>query len=174
MVRYKAIAGGCGSGNIESHAYNNIKFPTHTRAEYWRKPHDWHESSVKTILNNPTYLGKIVSGRPQGTVLQMQGHHTPCRRKAGSWWMGCMKPIDQTTWDLAQKSWPSEAQRHSGAPADLRGPCQMLRLRLRSQLFLQQGQPRYQCSLYGTKGKGYCKSHFITYDDLYNAVFMTS
>lgn len=32
------------------------------------------------------------------------------------------------------------------------------------------GKPRYQCSLYGTKGKGYCKSHFITYDDLYNAV----
>lgn len=32
------------------------------------------------------------------------------------------------------------------------------------------GNPRYQCSMYSTKGKGYCKSHFITYADLYDAV----
>lgn len=30
------------------------------------------------------------------------------------------------------------------------------------------GNPRYQCSLYSTKGKGYCSSHFITYADLYD------
>ena len=32
------------------------------------------------------------------------------------------------------------------------------------------GNPRYQCSLYSTKGKGHCASHFITYADLYDAV----
>lgn len=51
-------------GILNPTAYTNIKDPEHhANSDYWKQPHDWHSSSVKTILHNPTYLGKIVSGR---------------------------------------------------------------------------------------------------------------
>ena len=32
------------------------------------------------------------------------------------------------------------------------------------------GEPRYQCSQYSVKGKSYCRSHYISYDDLQRLV----
>ncbi len=51
-------------GYLNPNAYANLKDPEHhAKSDYWEEPHDWHATSIKTMLHNPTYLGKVVSGR---------------------------------------------------------------------------------------------------------------
>jgi len=70
---YKAIAKRLrDAGVLNPAAYNNIKFPTLHKSEYWRKPHDWHPSSIKTILTNPTYLGKTLLGNYEAEQKELQ------------------------------------------------------------------------------------------------------
>lgn len=40
---------------------NNPDYYKHS--DYWRKPFDWHATSVRAILNNPVYLGKLTFGK---------------------------------------------------------------------------------------------------------------
>lgn len=49
---------------LNPQAYFNQNNPDYYKnSDYWRKPFDWHATSVRAILNNPVYLGKIVFGR---------------------------------------------------------------------------------------------------------------
>lgn len=169
---YKAIARRLRArGVLNPTAYNNIKFPTHHKSEYWRQPHDWHESSIKSILTNPTYLGKIVSGRrrkpsfrskeivnmPEEAWITVEGMHEPI--------------IDQHTWSQAQEKLKSRKRcDNQGAQQIFAGLAKCYDCGYALNYTYNKGNPRYQCSLYSTKGKGHCSSHFITYDDLYNAV----
>lgn len=152
-------------------AYNNIKFPTLHKSEYWRQPHDWHPSSIKTTLNNPTYLGKIVSGRrrvksfkdkeilkmPEESWIVVDGMHEPL--------------IDQKTWDVAQEKLKVRKRTdNQGAQQIFAGLVKCADYGDAHAYTYNKGNPRYQCSLYNVKGKGYCCSHFITYDALYQAV----
>ena len=50
-------------GVLNSQAYFNQNNPNYYKSDYWRKPFDWHASSIRTILENPVYLGKVVFGR---------------------------------------------------------------------------------------------------------------
>lgn len=169
---YKAIARRLRERGVRNPtAYNNIKFPTHHKSEYWRQPHDWHESSIKTILTNPTYLGKIVSGRrrkpsfrskeivamPEESWIIVDGMHEPI--------------IDQDTWDRAQEKLRVRKRcDNHGAQQMFAGLAKCYDCGYALNYTSNKGNPRYQCSLYSTKGKGHCSSHFITYEDLYNAV----
>lgn len=159
------------AGVMNPTAYNNIKFPTLHKSEYWRQPHDWHPSSIKTILTNPTYLGKIVSGRrrvksfkdreilkmPEDSWIVVDGMHEPI--------------IDQKTWDTAQeKLTVRKRSDNQGAQQLFAGLVKCADCGYALAYTYNKGNPRYQCSLYNVKGKGYCCSHFITYDSLYQAV----
>ena len=169
---YKAIARRLRELNIlNPTAYNNIKFPTFHKSEYWRQPHDWHESSIKTILSNPTYLGKIVSGRrrkpsfrskeivsvPEEMWTVVDGMHEPI--------------ITQEEWDRAQEKLAVRKRcDNHGAQQIFAGLAKCADCGYALNYAYNKGNPRYQCSLYSTKGKGHCASHFITYADLYDAV----
>ena len=50
-------------GILNPQAYFNQNNPNYYKSDYWRKPFDWHASSIRTILENPVYLGKVVFGR---------------------------------------------------------------------------------------------------------------
>ena len=91
-------------GCLNPNAYINIKDPEHhAKSDYWKEPHDWHATSIKTMLDNPTYLGKIVSGRrttrsfkdkqiikqPEENWIVVENTHEAI--------------IDQRTWDLAHE-----------------------------------------------------------------------
>ena len=49
---------------LNPQAYFNQNNPDYYKtSDYWRKPFDWHATSIRAILNNPVYLGKLVFGR---------------------------------------------------------------------------------------------------------------
>ena len=50
-------------GILNPQAYFNQNNPDYFKSEYWRKPYDWHATSIRAILNNPVYLGQLVFGR---------------------------------------------------------------------------------------------------------------
>lgn len=51
-------------GVLNPQAYFNQNNPDYYKnSDYWRKPFDWHATSVRAILNNPVYLGKVIFGR---------------------------------------------------------------------------------------------------------------
>lgn len=55
-------------GILNPQAYFNQNNPNYYKSDYWRKPFDWHASSIRTILENPVYLGKVVFGRSKTKV----------------------------------------------------------------------------------------------------------
>ncbi len=44
-------------------AYFNQNNPDYFKSEYWRRPFDWHTTSVRSILMNQVYLGHVVFGK---------------------------------------------------------------------------------------------------------------
>ncbi|MBQ6756734.1 MAG: recombinase family protein [Oscillospiraceae bacterium] len=51
-------------GVLNPQAYFNENNPGYYKdSDYWRRDFDWHATSVRTILNNPVYLGKTVFGK---------------------------------------------------------------------------------------------------------------
>ena len=49
---------------LNPQAYFNQNNPDYYKhSYYWRKPFDWHATSVRAILNNPVYLGKLTFGK---------------------------------------------------------------------------------------------------------------
>jgi site-specific DNA recombinase len=49
---------------LNPQAYFNQNNPDYYKnSDYWRKPFDWHATSIRAILNNRVYLGQTVFGR---------------------------------------------------------------------------------------------------------------
>jgi DNA invertase Pin-like site-specific DNA recombinase len=48
---------------LNPQAYFNQNNPDFYQSDYWRKPFDWHATSVRVILKNPIYLGMTVFGK---------------------------------------------------------------------------------------------------------------
>ena len=49
---------------LNPQAYFNQNNPDYYKnSDYWRKPFDWHATSIRSILNNRVYLGQVVFGR---------------------------------------------------------------------------------------------------------------
>ena len=160
------------NGYMNPNAYVNTKDPEHhVKSDYWKNPHDWHATSIKTLLHNPTYLGKIVSGRrrsksfkckeiisvPEEDWIVVENMHEPI--------------IEQSTWDLAhEKLKVRKRSDNHGATHMFAGLVKCSDCGYALAFTKSRGYKRYQCSLYNVKGKEYCASHHIGYDDLYNVV----
>ena len=170
---YKAICRHLRDKGIPNpNAYINQKSPEHhSRSDYWKEPHDWHPTSIKTMLHNPAYLGKIVSGRrktrsfkdkqiiriPEEDWIVTDGTHEAI--------------IDQRTWDLAhEKLKVRKRQDNHGAIQIFAGLVKCADCGYSLAFTQNAGQRRYQCSQYNVKGKKYCSSHHITYNELYDVV----
>lgn len=84
-------------------AYFNLHNPDYFKADYWRQEFDWHVTSIRAILNNEVYLGKIIYGKqrsksmkskskvnvPREDWIVMENYHEPI--------------ISQELWDTVHK-----------------------------------------------------------------------
>ena len=88
---------------LNPQAYFNQNNPDYYKSDYWRQPFDWHATSVRTILNNPVYLGKTVFGRTKTKGLYQKDRvHTD----EDEWIVveGTHEAIiTQDAWDVAHK-----------------------------------------------------------------------
>ena len=157
-------------------AYFNLHNPDYFKADYWRQEFDWHVTSIRAILNNEVYLGKIIYGKQRSKSMKSRSKVNVPRED----WIvteNCHEPIiSQELWDTVHKI---VSAKHRPAKT---GEVQMFAGLIRCSacghvLTYSQKQRKdgsyhgaYSCWMYKTHGKEYCSSHYITFDAVYQLV----
>lgn len=159
-------------------AYFNLNNPDYFKSDYWRKEFDWHVTSIRAILNNEVYLGKLVYGKQRNKSMKSK---EKVRNPKEDWIVveNCHEPIiTQELWDTVHKILNAK---HRPAKA---GEVQMFAGLLYCSdcghcLTYSQKQRKdgsyhgaYSCWMYKTHGKEYCASHYITFDTIYKLVLI--
>lgn len=159
-------------------AYFNLNNPDYFKSDYWRKEFDWHVISIRAILNNEVYLGKLVYGKQRNKSMKSK---EKVRNPKEDWIVveNCHEPIiTQELWDTVHKILNAK---HRPAKA---GEVQMFAGLLYCSdcghcLTYSQKQRKdgsyhgaYSCWMYKTHGKEYCASHYITFDTIYELVLI--
>ena len=159
-------------------AYFNLNNPDYFKSDYWRKEFDWHVTSIRAILNNEVYLGKLVYGKQRNKSMKSK---EKVRNPKEDWIVveNCHEPIiTQELWDTVHKILNAK---HRPAKA---GEVQMFagllycsdcgHCRTYSQKQRKDGSYHgaYSCWMYKTHGKEYCASHYITFDTIYELVLI--
>jgi recombinase len=159
-------------------AYFNLNNPDYFKSDYWRKEFDWHVTSIRAILNNEVYLGKLVYGKQRNKSMKSK---EKIRNPKEDWIVveNCHEPIiTQELWDTVHKILNAK---HRPAKA---GEVQMFAGLLYCSdcghcLTYSQKQRKdgsyhgaYSCWMYKTHGKEYCASHYITFDTIYELVLI--
>lgn len=159
-------------------AYFNLNNPDYFKSDYWRKEFDWHVTSIRAILNNEIYLGKLVYGKQRNKSMKSK---EKVRNPKEDWIVveNCHEPIiTQELWDMVHKILNAK---HRPAKA---GEVQMFAGLLYCSdcghcLTYSQKQRKdgsyhgaYSCWMYKTHGKEYCASHYITFDTIYELVLI--
>lgn len=159
-------------------AYFNLNNPDYFKSDYWRKEFDWHVTSIRAILNNEVYLGKLVYGKQRNKSMKSK---EKVRNPKEDWLVveNCHEPIImQELWDTVHKILNAK---HRPAKA---GEVQMFAGLLYCSdcghcLTYSQKQRKdgsyhgaYSCWMYKTHGKEYCASHYITFDTIYELVLI--
>lgn len=159
-------------------AYFNLNNPDYFKSDYWRKEFDWHVTSIRAILNNEVYLGKLVYGKQRNKSMKSK---EKVRNPKEDWIVveNCHEPIiTQELWDTVHKILNAK---HRSAKA---GEVQMFAGLLYCSdcghcLTYSQKQRKdgsyhgaYSCWMYKTHGKEYCASHYITFDTIYELVLI--
>lgn len=158
--------------------YFNLNNPDYFKSDYWRKEFDWHVTSIRVILNNEVYLGKLVYGKQRNKSMKSK---EKVRNPKEDWIVveNCHEPIiTQELWDTVHKILNAK---HRPAKA---GEVQMFAGLLYCSdcghcLTYSQKQRKdgsyhgaYSCWMYKTHGKEYCASHYITFDTIYELVLI--
>ena len=159
-------------------AYFNLNNPDYFKSDYWRKEFDWHVTSIRAILNNEVYLGKLVYGKQRNKSMKSK---EKVRNPKEDWIVveNCHEPIiTQELWDTVHKILNAK---HRPAKA---GEVQMFAGLLYCSdcghcLTYSQKQRKdgsyhgaYSCWMYKTHGKEYSASHYITFDTIYELVLI--
>lgn len=159
-------------------AYFNLNNPDYFKSDYWRKEFDWHVTSIRAILNNEVYLGKLVYGKQRNKSMKSK---EKVRNPKEDWIVveNCHEPIiTQELWDTVHKILNAK---HRPAKA---GEVQMFAGLLYCSdcghcLTYSQKQRKdgsyhgaYSCWMYKTHGKEYCALHYITFDTIYELVLI--
>jgi len=137
----------------------------------YSSPYDWHYTAVRTILNNPTYLGHTVQGKyttvsykvkkvvkiPQEQWICVENTHEPI--------------IAQKTWDAVQ------ALIHKRKRSTKRGEPHIFAGLLKCSdcgySLAKNAKGVFSCWQYKVKGKEHCTNHHITLEKL-TAVVLAS
>ena len=157
-------------------AYFNLHNPDYYKSDYWRKEFDWHVTSIRVILENEVYLGKLIYGKQKSKSMKSK-QKVKCPREEWIVVENCHEPIiTQELWDSAHRMLSSKRR------PTMTGEVQMFAGLLYcadcghaltySQKKRNDGSYHgaYSCWLYKTHGKEYCASHYITYDAVYDIV----
>lgn len=156
--------------------YFNLHNPDYYKSDYWRKEFDWHVTSIRVILENEVYLGKLIYGKQKSKSMKSK-QKVKCPREEWIVVENCHEPIiTQELWDSAHRMLSSKRR------PTMMGEVQMFAGLLYcadcghaltySQKKRNDGSYHgaYSCWLYKTHGKEYCASHYITYDAVYDIV----
>lgn len=157
-------------------AYFNLHNPDYYKSDYWRKEFDWHVTSIRVILENEVYLGKLIYGKQKSKSMKSK-QKVKCPREEWIVVENCHEPIiTQELWDSAHRMLSNKRR------PTMTGEVQMFAGLLYcadcghaltySQKKRNDGSYHgaYSCWLYKTHGKEYCASHYITYDAVYDIV----
>lgn len=157
-------------------AYFNLHNPDYFKSDYWRREFDWHVTSIRVILENEVYLGKLVYGRRKNVSMKSK-KKVFCPREEWIIVENCHEPIiSQELWDDAHRMMSVKRR------ATKTGEFQIFAGHLYCAdcghaLTYSQKKRRdgtyhgaYSCWLYKTHGKEYCASHYINYDAIYDIV----
>jgi len=169
---YKAIAKKLRENKIlNPNAYINLNNPEFYKSAYWKQPHDWHSSSIKVILTNPTYLGHIVNFRRQIMSYKIKKTIKNSKEK---WCItkNMHEPIiSQDIWDKVQTKLEARRTGADNKPTQIfAGLAKCFDCGYALSYCSNQNGGCYNCSQYAAKGKEYCNSHFISYNELYQTV----
>ena len=157
-------------------AYFNLHNPDYFKSDYWRKEFDWHVTSIRVILENEVYLGRLIYGKQKCKSMKSKKKIKMPREE----WIiveNCHEPIiSQELWDRAHRMMSvkrrptntGEVQMFAGLLycADC-GHALTYSQKKRSD---GSYHGTYSCWMYKTHGKEYCSSHYITFDAIYDLV----
>ena len=158
-------------------AYFNQNNPDYYKSDYWRQEFDWHCESVRVIINNEVYLGKLVYGKERNRSMKSKRRIKVPKEE----WIvaeNCHDPIiTQEMWNKVHKILLSKHREIKTGEVQIFAG--LVRCADCGHALTYSQKKRadgtyhgsYSCWMYKTHGKEYCASHYITYDDLYSVVF---
>ena len=140
--------------------------------EFKGDPYDWNEATILKIVNNETYLGKLISGKRRKLSFKSKRVINQPEEK----WIVIenVHPalISQELWDDAHKALSSrKRENHSGFDNIFAGllKCDKCGYALS---IATPGYEKgfYMCNTYRKKGPSRCSKHYIKYSEIYEAV----
>lgn len=157
-------------GVLNPQAYFNQNNPDFYQSEYWRQPHDWHATSIRAILNNPVYLGKLVFGRTK-----TKGYFDKTRVPTGEEdWIVVEDThealITQEQWDVVHQM--MTARRRENTKGEVQPFAGLVRCAdcgsaLNVSFDRRKGKyTSFSCWVYKNYGKERCTSHAISWNTL--------
>ena len=159
---------------LNPQAYFNKNNPDYYKSDYWRQNFDWHATSIRTILNNPVYLGQVTFGRSK-TIGRTKKKKVATDEKD---WIVVENTheaiIDRETWDTVHSMMKNRRREN------VRGEIQMFAGLVKcadcgSALNVSYDAKKgvfksFSCWVYKNYGKDRCTSHSISYNALYKLV----
>ena len=141
---------------------------------YDKDPYDWNLTSVYKILNDKTYLGYLISGRRRKASFKSK---RIIRQEEEDWIMllGIVPQlISQRLWDDAHEKLDSrKRESKSGFNNIFAGLIKCDKCGHALGIANASGRNNYYvCNTYKKKGPSVCSSHYIMYNELYEAVLM--
>lgn len=162
-------------GMLNPIAYFNKNNPDYYKADYWRKPFDWHITSIRCILANMAYLGHAVFGKQRVKIMST---NKKVKVPQEDWIVTNNTHeslVSQETWDLVQSMLKS--RKRETKTGEIQMFSGLLRCSDCNAALTYSGKGKgetnkgeYSCWFYKTHGSEYCSSHYITYNNIYNIV----
>ena len=146
-------------------AYFNQNNPDYYKSDYWRKPFDWHATSIRAILLNQAYIGRVVFGRtktkgffdktrihaPEEEWIVVENTHEPI--------------ISQELWDTVHQLMKSRRRENSKGEVQMFAglvKCSKCGSSLNVGFDRKKGKyTGFSCWVYKNYGKERCTSHAI-------------
>ncbi len=150
---------------LNPQAYFNQNNPDFYKSEYWRKPYDWHATSVRAILNNRAYLGEVVFGKSK-----VKGFFDKKRELVSeeNWIVvkDCHEPIiSQELWDTVRQLMKSRRRENKSGEIQMFAglvKCSSCGSSLNAGYGRKKGTyTGFSCWVYKNYGKARCTSHAI-------------
>ena len=146
-------------------AYFNQNNPDYYKSEYWRKPFDWHATSIRAILVNRSYLGQVVFGKTKTKGFFDKARITTPEEE----WIivdNVHEPIiSQELWDTVHQLMKGRRRENSNGEVQMFAglvKCSTCGSSLNVSFDKKNGKYRgFSCWVYKNYGKERCTSHAI-------------
>lgn len=155
--------------------YFMLKNPDYYDNPRWKPNYTWNNKSIRVILDNMVYLGKIVYGRTRAVSVSSKN---VSRRPKDEWIVAhdTHEPIiSQELWDKAHAMLSvRRKETKNKEPHIFAGLIKCMdcgyALLYHDRQISEKTRGEFKCCKYSRQGKESCTSHYITYPKVYEAV----